>query len=272
MNGSPAELTGADPAAATESTWIDGIRRSLRVGALGLALVAGAWGTLWWNEDQQVTRHGPLALIEQSLTSADPETIDPEQDGLPLYLQAVLPPAEAGLPARFGAYRLSPAVSAALAPLQGQPVSLIARQRAESNGSRVLEPVTLRPAQTRPQAQLVLAAAGTIPAAILIADARQPTAPYTWPLRLAGFALLALGIRLLLEPMVAVFAVVPSTRHLLRSGLNLIAASLALPITTVTIATAWVGIRPALALELAGSGIATAIILLTLKLYPRHRP
>ena len=72
----------------------------------------------------------------------------------------------------------------------------------------------------------------------------------TWVLRLVGFLLMALGIALCFQPVVAVANFIPFFGDLVGGGVLLVAAGLAFLLTLGTIAVAWMTYRPWVALPL----------------------
>jgi WD40 repeat protein/uncharacterized membrane protein len=74
----------------------------------------------------------------------------------------------------------------------------------------------------------------------------------TWGLRLVGFLLMALGIALCFQPVVAAADLVPFLGNLVGGGVLLFAAGMAFLLTLCTIAVAWMTYRPVVAVPLLG--------------------
>ena len=72
----------------------------------------------------------------------------------------------------------------------------------------------------------------------------------TWACRIGGFLLLLFGFSLIMGPLAMLVAFLPFLESLVGFGTFFIALGLAIPITLVTIAVAWIASRP-----LIGGGI-----------------
>jgi hypothetical protein len=116
---------------------------------------------------------------------------------------------------------------------------------------------------------VVLAAPGVVSAAALFQDARQAAGTLTWILRGVGFVVLLVGLLCLASPLTTLFAVLPFLESFVGAGAFLVALTLAVPITLITIGVAWIAHRP-----LVGGGLlagALVTLLLLRALHPRRR-
>lgn len=94
-------------------------------------------------------------------------------------------------------------------------------------------------------------------AATMFADARRSNTLWTWLIRLGGFLLMALGFKVLLEPLAVLADVIPFLGTVLRAGTGFVSLLVAFVLSIVTIAFAWIVYRPLLGialLVLAGGG------------------
>lgn len=72
----------------------------------------------------------------------------------------------------------------------------------------------------------------------------------TWILRLVGFALMAIGIALCFQPLVAIADVIPILGDIVGAGTIIVAIGMALPLTLITIALGWITYRPLVGIPL----------------------
>ena len=86
----------------------------------------------------------------------------------------------------------------------------------------------------------------------------------TWMLRLGGLLFVFLGLRLLFGPLEMLAAVVPFLQSIVGFSAGIIAFLLAIPITLITIALAWVYVRPLLGVGLVLLSLLTLFGLRTL--------
>ncbi len=92
--------------------------------------------------------------------------------------------------------------------------------------------------------QIRLAAAGNVPAAQMIAQARKAAAMWTWILRGVGALVMFIGFMLFFGPLAILASILPFLGALVRGASAAFAFVLTLPITLVTIAVAWIAFRP----------------------------
>jgi hypothetical protein len=115
---------------------------------------------------------------------------------------------------------------------------------------------------------IVLAEPGSVSAAVLFQDAQRAEGRLTWILRGAGFAGIFVGLLLLAGPVTTVFAVLPFLGSLAGAGAFLVALTLAVPVTLVTVGVAWVAHRPLL----GGALLAGALVALVALKQLHHKP
>jgi hypothetical protein len=91
---------------------------------------------------------------------------------------------------------------------------------------------------------IALAEAGVVPAATLFHDERKSESTMTWILRAVGFVMMLIGFVCITRPLTMLFAVLPFLESLVGAGAFLVALTLAVPITLLTISIAWIVHRP----------------------------
>ncbi len=92
-------------------------------------------------------------------------------------------------------------------------------------------------------------------------QAQQSNTILTWGLRLGGFFLMAVGVNMLLAPLVVLADVVPAIGTLMGGGTKIIATLLSGVLSFVTIAIAWLVYRLIVGLALLGAAVFIAVIL-----------
>jgi hypothetical protein len=133
-----------------------------------------------------------------------------------------------------------------------QTVSIIARQ---NNG-------TFEAYTTKRGGKLLELRLGELSAETMIAKAAEENNALTWLLRLAGFLLMAVGIYLMVNPLVVLADVIPFLGGLMSAGVAIFAALIAFCLSLITIAIGWIFYRPLLGFSLlavAGLGIGLVI-------------
>ena len=98
--------------------------------------------------------------------------------------------------------------------------------------------------------KIVLIEPGVVSAQKLFADQASTEKMITWACRVGGFLLLLIGFNLIMGPLAMLVAFLPFLQGLVGAGTFFIALGLAIPITLITIAIAWIASRP-----LIGGGI-----------------
>ncbi len=115
---------------------------------------------------------------------------------------------------------------------------------------------------------IVLAEPGVVSAAALFHDEKASESTLTWILRGGGFVLMLIGFVCITRPLTMLFAVIPFLESVVGAGAFLVALTLAVPITLLTIALAWIVHRPLIGgLLLVG---AVAALFLLRWLHPRR--
>jgi hypothetical protein len=100
---------------------------------------------------------------------------------------------------------------------------------------------------------IALAEPGMVTAQALFKEEAHAAGVMTWILRAVGFAMVLVGFLCLARPLTTLFAVVPFLESLVGAGAFLVALTLAVPVTLLTIAIAWLAHRP-----LIGVGLIAA--------------
>ncbi|MBI3179181.1 MAG: TMEM43 family protein, partial [Deltaproteobacteria bacterium] len=118
----------------------------------------------------------------------------------------------------------------------------------------------LAPFQTKAGDALAMLKPGTHTAAAMFAMAHSENVFLTWILRVVGFLCLLFGLRMVLAPLAVAGDVLPILGSLMRLGITFVAFSLALPLSLLTVAAAWLFYRPVLAGILIASGVAAVVL------------
>ncbi len=104
---------------------------------------------------------------------------------------------------------------------------------------------------------IALAAPGVVSAATLFNEEKKSESTLTWILRGVGFVVVLIGFVCVTKPLSMLFAIVPFLESMVGAGAFLVALILAVPVTLVTIAVAWIVHRPLIGLLLlAAAGAA----------------
>jgi hypothetical protein len=138
-------------------------------------------------------------------------------------------------------------------------VSAVARQ-----GGRSLEPYATQAGRT-----LEMLSLGSVSAPVMFQQALSNNAVMTWVLRLVGFLVMFIGLFVLFRPLAVVADVLPFLGDMLRMGLGLFAGVIALSLSLVTIALAWLTYRPLISIPLLLVGVGAIV---ALKLRGRRSP
>lgn len=119
---------------------------------------------------------------------------------------------------------------------------------------------TFEPYPTKSGRSIERVETGSIGADLMFQHAAKENALLAWGLRLVGFVLMALGIGLILSP-ISVFAdVIPLIGDILGVGVAFAALLLAMAFSTVTIAIAWIVVRPILGGALLVGAVAWFVL------------
>jgi hypothetical protein len=128
-------------------------------------------------------------------------------------------------------------------------ISVIAQQVGDS----------FQPYQTKAGDQLDRVDIGKLSAEEMFQKAVAENNMRTWILRLVGFLLMLFGLMMLFSPLVVLADVIPMVGDLLRAGSFVIALAIAVPLSLLTIAVAWVVYRPLLGICLIVVGAAVFV-------------
>ena len=102
---------------------------------------------------------------------------------------------------------------------------------------------------------------GTKTAEEMFAAAKSANKAIAWLIRLGGFLMMLMGLRMVLGPLDVLADVVPFIGTIMRFGTGLVATIVAIPCTLVTIAIAWFAYRPMLAIALVVAAVAAVVLL-----------
>jgi hypothetical protein len=126
---------------------------------------------------------------------------------------------------------------------------------------------TLAPFHAASGYKIALAEPGIVPAAAMFREKAQEESVLTWILRAVGFAVMLIGFLLMASPLTVLLGVVPLFETLADIGAFMLALLIALPLTLLVIAAAWITHRP-----LIGGGLIVAGLALAFLLRRLHRP
>jgi hypothetical protein len=110
---------------------------------------------------------------------------------------------------------------------------------------------------------LLLVQDGLRSAQEMFASAKRANTLITWLLRLLGFLLMFIGVKMFFAPLVVLADVVPFLGKIGNIGTSLVAGVVAGVCAVVTIAVAWIAYRPVLGVLLLA--VAVALIVLFMK-------
>lgn len=106
--------------------------------------------------------------------------------------------------------------------------------------------------------QVQLAETGNRPAQVMLADKGSEESHLTWILRGVGLVAIFIGFRMFFGVLSTLASVIPFLGRLIGGAVSLLSLALAVPLTLLVIALAWLAVRPLL----GGSLLALAIIAL----------
>jgi hypothetical protein len=137
-----------------------------------------------------------------------------------------------------------------------QTVSIVAQQA--GNG--------LRGYVTKAGRTLEMLACGPHSSAEMFTVAQKENSTMTWILRLVGFLVMWAGLALILNPLKVIADVVPFIGDIIGMGIGLLTVLIALPLSLLTIAIAWIFYRPLLGIALlALAGVAVFMLVKRMK-------
>ena len=114
---------------------------------------------------------------------------------------------------------------------------------------------SLKPFTTRGGRELLLMRTGTVPADAMFEKAQADNTALTWMLRIGGVALMWLGFTMLFKPLVVLADVLPIAGRIVGAGVGFVSFLIAVVLSLVTIALAWLWYRPLLGLALVGIAV-----------------
>ncbi len=119
---------------------------------------------------------------------------------------------------------------------------------------------TFEPYKTSVGGTIELLRDGVFTAEAMIEKAQQSNRILTWVLRLVGFLLMLIGLNMIFKPLSVVADVLPFLGSIVGAGTGIISFLIALILSLVTIAIAWIFYRPLLAIGI----IAVVVVLIVL--------
>jgi len=130
-----------------------------------------------------------------------------------------------------------------------QEVSVVGVQQGQS----------LAPYQAKAGRAILLLQPGTHTAEGMFQSEIQKNVFMTWILRLVGFLVMFIGVRMVFAPLGVLGDVVPLFGRIVRAGTGLISFAIAAPLSLVVIAIAWIFYRPLLGIPLLVLAVAIAV-------------
>jgi hypothetical protein len=108
---------------------------------------------------------------------------------------------------------------------------------------------------------IALAEPGVVPAQTLFHEQQASESTLTWILRGVGFVLMLIGFICISRPLAMLAAVLPPLEWLVSAGAFLVALTLSVPLTLLTIAVAWIAHRPVIGGALLVAAIGSLLLL-----------
>ena len=109
-------------------------------------------------------------------------------------------------------------------------------------------------------------------AASMFQEEQENNKTFTWILRGVGFLMMAFGLFLVMKPLSVLGDVVPFIGNMVGALLAVIAGFIALGLSLITIAIAWLAYRPLLGVPLLLGGVAALVLVIVLGAGERPRP
>ena len=109
---------------------------------------------------------------------------------------------------------------------------------------------TLEPYLAKAGGQILRVESGTVSADTMFQNAAKENAFLAWVLRLVGFIVMSIGIGMIAGPIVVFADVIPFVGNFLGAGVFMVAVGLGFVGSLVTIAVAWIAVRPLLGVAL----------------------
>ena len=120
---------------------------------------------------------------------------------------------------------------------------------------------TLAPFSAANGYRIALAEPGVVPAAAMFREKAHEESALTWILRAVGFVLMLVAFLLMASPLTTLLGVIPFLETLADVGIFMLALLLALPLTLLVIALAWITHRPLIGGALLVAGFALGYLL-----------
>ena len=122
---------------------------------------------------------------------------------------------------------------------------------------------TLAPWTASDGEDISLMASGIRSAEQMFAKAKSANKVFTWIIRLVGFLMMFVGLKMILGPLATLVDAIPILNGIVAMGVSLVAFLLAAVLALVTIAVSWIVVRPVLgiALLVAAGAIAAFIVM-----------
>jgi Transmembrane protein 43 len=131
---------------------------------------------------------------------------------------------------------------------------------------------TLAPFHAANGYRIALAEPGTVPAGTMFRDKAEEESLWTWIWRAVGFALMLFGFVLMSSPLSVLVGVIPLFEELVGIASFLLALIIAVPLTLIVIAAAWIAHRPLVGVGLIVAGLGLAYLLRRLHRKPVQPP
>ncbi len=106
--------------------------------------------------------------------------------------------------------------------------------------------------------KIALADPGIVPTAAMFREKAHEESILTWILRAVGFVLMLFGFLLMANPLSVLVGVIPLLEELVGIGAFLMASIVAVPLTLIVIASAWIAHRPLVGIGLIAVGLGLA--------------
>lgn len=154
----------------------------------------------------------------------------------------------------FGADPANPAVGdqkVTFTLLKPATYSILAQQVGSSFGAY----------QTRAGDALLRVESGSVGAKEMFAHAASENAVLTWVLRGVGFVLMSVGFGMIMGPLSVIGDVIPLVGNIIGAGVFMAAVGLGFVFSTITIAVAWIVVRPLLGIALIALAVGAIVLL-----------
>ncbi len=132
-----------------------------------------------------------------------------------------------------------------------QALSVVARQTANS----------FQPYHAKAGDDVLLIERGSKDAPTMFQTAQDANTTLTWILRLAGFLLMAVGLTLILRPLVVVADFIPMIGSFASFSASVFSVLVALPLSLLVIAVAWIAVRPLLGIVVLAAALAGFVLM-----------